>query len=108
MQLKLYLFNKSIIDIISREHCLCGVIQTQVMRVQKNDEALREKVGNVLALRLARLGGGTSVPPDRCSKFSRVQYLRLGAVETATDGPAGVGVHNAVATAFARDVQASL
>ena len=35
------------------------------MRVQKNDESLREKVGSALALRLARLGGGTTVPPDK-------------------------------------------
>ena len=36
------------------------------MKVQKYDEALREKVGSALALalRLARLGGGTTVPPD--------------------------------------------
>lgn len=31
------------------------------MRAQKNDEAFREKVGSALALRLARLGGGTVV-----------------------------------------------
>lgn len=37
------------------------------MKVQKYDEALREKVGSALALalRLARLGGGTTVPPDK-------------------------------------------
>ena len=34
------------------------------MRVQKNDETFREKVGSALALRLTRLGGGTPVPPD--------------------------------------------
>ena len=38
------------------------------MRVQKNDESLREKVGSALALRLARLGGDTSVPPDYAYK----------------------------------------
>lgn len=32
------------------------------MRVQRNDEALREKEGS--ALRLTRFGGGTAVPRD--------------------------------------------
>ena len=36
-----------------------------VIILKKKHESLREKVGGVLALRLARLGGGTSMPPDR-------------------------------------------
>lgn len=45
------------------------------MKVQKYDEALREKVGSALALalRLARLGGGTTVPPDLERVFKLAQ-----------------------------------
>ena len=64
MQLKLYLINKSTLDIIPREFCLSGIIQSQVMRVQRNDELLREKVGSAPALRLAHLSRRTTVPPD--------------------------------------------
>lgn len=63
MHLKL-MFNMLTIDIISRDFCLSGIIQTQVMRLQKNDEAHREKVGSALVFRLARLCWGTTVPPD--------------------------------------------
>ena len=66
MQLKLYMLNKTIMAIISREFGLSGIIATKVIGVQKTDESLREKVGSALPLRfrLARLGGGTAVPPD--------------------------------------------
>ena len=47
MQLKL---NKSTIDIISRECCLSGIIQTQVMRVQKTTKRLESRFGLAGAL----------------------------------------------------------
>lgn len=42
---------------------LVGISETRVMRVQSNYEPLQEKVGGSLALGLARLGRGTTVPP---------------------------------------------
>ena len=45
MQLKLNTFINFTVDIIYRKFCLFGINQTQVMRVQKNDESLRENVG---------------------------------------------------------------
>ena len=61
------MLNKSIVGIISCEYELSGTSETNSMRVQKNDETLREKVGSALALRLARLGGGHGRAPRSSS-----------------------------------------
>lgn len=41
------IFNKYTIDIISWEFCESDILQTQIMRVQKNPEALRQNKGKV-------------------------------------------------------------